>query len=261
MPINFPSSGLVDGQLFNAPNGITYMWNATAGIWTAAGGSSSSATISATPPANPFPGQIWWSPDYGRGFIFFVDASGPPGQWVPFDPSLTPPAGTLALYNEQVLTVAASEMRVTIPAQPRLVQLEFGVSSVNGANDSASLQMLQGSTPLTTAAHDYMQIYENTSTAFGAGASNLAYWILTGGIFASGWWKSSSFNSSGSAVPIGTAQVMEVQTGGIRMLRQWGTYFNTAIPGGYSSITGFRLFTATANNFSAGSYLRSFVVQ
>ena len=39
-------------------------------------------TVSDTPPASPKAGQLWWESDGGLLYVFFVDASGPPGQWV-----------------------------------------------------------------------------------------------------------------------------------------------------------------------------------
>src|SRR5262245_17167679 len=84
MALDFPASP-TDGQQFNAPNGVMYVWNAAGGLWLAQGGSTSSATISATPPSNPFIGQLWWSPDLGRLFIYYFD--GNTYQWVDASPT------------------------------------------------------------------------------------------------------------------------------------------------------------------------------
>jgi len=111
--LDFPASP-TDGQQFNAPNGILYQWNAAGSVWLAMGGSTSSATISATPPSNPFVGQLWWSPDLGRLFIYYNDGNS--SQWVPASPTApllqsvdffatgTPALGTTA----QVFTLASS---------------------------------------------------------------------------------------------------------------------------------------------------------
>jgi hypothetical protein len=39
--------------------------------------------IGDNPPASPVNGQTWWEADSGNSFIFYVDPSGAPGQWVP----------------------------------------------------------------------------------------------------------------------------------------------------------------------------------
>jgi hypothetical protein len=39
-------------------------------------------TIADTPPPNPIHESLWWESDTGYLFIYFIDATGPPGQWV-----------------------------------------------------------------------------------------------------------------------------------------------------------------------------------
>jgi hypothetical protein len=83
--LDFPNSP-TDQQLWGAPNGVTYQFNASPspGYWAAVGGSTTGATISSTPPVNPFGGQIWWQPDLARAFIWYFDGNS--YQWVPLDP-------------------------------------------------------------------------------------------------------------------------------------------------------------------------------
>jgi hypothetical protein len=33
-------------------------------------------------PANPLPGTLWWESDSGLLYVFYIDPSGPPGQWI-----------------------------------------------------------------------------------------------------------------------------------------------------------------------------------
>jgi len=112
MALDFPASP-TDGQQFNAPNGVMYVWNAAGGLWLAQGGSTSSATISATPPANPFIGQLWWSPDLGRLFIFYFDGNS--SQWVPASPTTaggTAPGDFFATYTG---TIPAAAQTIVFP--------------------------------------------------------------------------------------------------------------------------------------------------
>lgn len=74
--LDFPNNP-TDGQVFAAPNGITYRWKADAHVWLVWGTGSNAAIIGSLPPADPFPGQLWWSDVLGQLFIWFST------QWVP----------------------------------------------------------------------------------------------------------------------------------------------------------------------------------
>jgi len=39
--------------------------------------------IGDNPPPSPVAGQTWWESDTGQSFIWYIDPSGAPGQWVP----------------------------------------------------------------------------------------------------------------------------------------------------------------------------------
>jgi len=78
--LDFPNSP-TNGQQYNAPNGVMYIYSTANGLWMASGASTSSSTINATPPLNPYIGQLWWSPDLGQLFIFYFDGNS--SQWVP----------------------------------------------------------------------------------------------------------------------------------------------------------------------------------
>lgn len=78
--LDFPASP-TNGQIFAGANGVLYQWNAAGGLWLTYGTGTNNAIINATPPANPVAGQMWWSPDLGRLFIYYNDGNS--SQWVP----------------------------------------------------------------------------------------------------------------------------------------------------------------------------------
>jgi hypothetical protein len=85
MAMDFPASP-TDGQIANG-----YVWNAAQGMWLggpAGGGSIISA--SDTPPGSPLQNQFWFETDTGATWFYYVDPSGPPGQWLQIN---APPTG------------------------------------------------------------------------------------------------------------------------------------------------------------------------
>lgn len=75
--MNFPTPTFI-GQQFN--NGATlYAWDGV--TWNIVP-QMQPVYISDTPPPNPAVGQEWWRSTNGQLYIWFVDAGGPPGQWV-----------------------------------------------------------------------------------------------------------------------------------------------------------------------------------
>src|SRR5215475_4101239 len=78
--LDFPASP-VNGQIFQGANGVLYQWNAAGGLWLNYGSAVNNAMINSTPPGNPGVGQLWWSPDLGRLFIYYNDGNS--SQWVP----------------------------------------------------------------------------------------------------------------------------------------------------------------------------------
>ena len=58
-------------------------------------------------PVSPDPGALWWESDTGKLFVYYVDPSGPPGQWVEIAGASIPPStgtGMLRYDIAQVLT-------------------------------------------------------------------------------------------------------------------------------------------------------------
>jgi hypothetical protein len=77
MAMNFPTPSYV-GQQYS--NGFTtYQWDGTG--WNIVP-QMGPIFIGDNPPANPAIGQEWWRSSNGQLYIWFVDAGGPPGQWV-----------------------------------------------------------------------------------------------------------------------------------------------------------------------------------
>jgi hypothetical protein len=86
MALTFPGAP-ADGEVYAAPNGILYRWDAAGGLWLTWGIGINNAIISSTPPEDPVSGQLWWSDRLGQLFIWFVDETS--SQWVPASPSPT----------------------------------------------------------------------------------------------------------------------------------------------------------------------------
>jgi hypothetical protein len=101
--LDFPASP-TNGQIFAGANGVLYQWNAAGGLWLTYGTGTNNAIINATPPANPVAGQMWWSPDLGRLFIYYNDGNS--SQWVPA--TVGPNAPTPALGDFFATSTAAT---------------------------------------------------------------------------------------------------------------------------------------------------------
>ena len=250
--IDFPTAPILN-QVFAANNGVSYIWNGS--IWITV--SSGAAQASDTPPSNPVVNQLWFNSALGQLFIYYNDGSS--SQWVPANPSAGPvvPAGTMYFYSEHILASPGLILAVTIPTRPRLVRLQWGAYTAGAVNDTFYLQAMQGGTPYTAANYEAHSVSGIGSTAFATAYTGQIGYIVSGGISSSGWWET-SWLASAMNYHYGTSQVFEVQTGGVRAIRNHGTYFNTASPTN-AQITGFRL-TPGTNNFTADSYLRCFVV-
>lgn len=84
MAINFPNSP-TDGQLYLDSNtGNLYKYLSSKGAWTSFA-NNISTTVSASAPASPLNGTLWWNQDYGRLFVYYVDADS--SQWVDVTPT------------------------------------------------------------------------------------------------------------------------------------------------------------------------------
>ena len=104
MALNFPASP-TDGQTYVAPNGVTYVYDATDTLWRAQAGDGENVVfVSATAPVSPVNGKMWWNTDTGTMFIWYNDGNS--GQWVP---ATTPgPAGILPGQDLEVSSLVSS---------------------------------------------------------------------------------------------------------------------------------------------------------
>lgn len=148
MALDFPGAP-TDGQQWAAPNGVMYIWSAVQGVWLAQGGSSNSATISSIPPAKPFVGQFWFSPDLGQTFIWYDDGSSQ--QWVPASPAVVPPTaaptGSLHLVGENILAAPAAFIQVNYPGNAKLVEVWFDITAAGSTDQLLALRATQGGVP------------------------------------------------------------------------------------------------------------------
>ena len=104
MALNFPASP-TDGQTYVAPNGVTYVYDATDTLWRAQAGDGENVVfVSATAPVAPTNGKMWWNTDTGTMFIWYNDGNS--GQWVP---ATTPgPAGIQPGQDLEVNSLVSS---------------------------------------------------------------------------------------------------------------------------------------------------------
>ena len=95
MPFDFPSSPS-EGQIFNAPSGPSYVFNAP--VWKAVG-QGQIAIIADAAPANPANGQLWWESDTGILWVYYNDGNS--SQWVQAG-GVYAPVGTAETRNRIV---------------------------------------------------------------------------------------------------------------------------------------------------------------
>jgi hypothetical protein len=122
MAIDFPASP-VNGQLFDAANGISYRFNTSPapGIWQIAQNQAFAAVSSDTVPASPVKNQLWYSTTLLQLFIYYDD--GNTTQWVP----AAPPVSTGALLQEvSAQTGAMATGATVIPADNTIPQITEG---------------------------------------------------------------------------------------------------------------------------------------
>ena len=130
--LNFPNAP-TDGQIFPAPNGVLYRWDAGAHVWLVWGSGSNVAIVGSMPPSNPTPGQLWWSDELGQLFIFYDDSSSQ--QWVPaspviFEPYLPLSGGTLEGDLEVEGDISAESVKAnTVTAASGQVRGNGGISA------------------------------------------------------------------------------------------------------------------------------------
>jgi hypothetical protein len=122
MAIDFPASP-VNGQLFDAANGISYRFNTSPapGIWQIAQNQAFAAFSSDTVPTSPVKNQLWFSTTLLQLFIYYDD--GNTTQWVP----AAPPVSTGALLQEvSTQNGALATGTTTIPADNTIPQITEG---------------------------------------------------------------------------------------------------------------------------------------
>lgn len=84
MALNFPSSPTANQVYYDATSGNRYVYDSTNSVWRNAA-NSTTMSVASTPPGQPQAGSLWWNQDYGRLFVYYVDADS--SQWVDVTPT------------------------------------------------------------------------------------------------------------------------------------------------------------------------------
>lgn len=248
--LDFPAAP-TDGQLFSGPNGITYQWDATAGLWKSVGVGAPIVIVSDTPPTPVAQGQLWWNSVLGSLFISYND--GNTTQWVPA--STAPPpttAPTLQLYSEQTLLSTATSLAVAFPPSFKKLEVEFVVLNAAAADFSPYFHFMQGSTPVA-AGYQQQILYGAAATATSQALATQPQVVMG----ATQWMRGTAHfgRQEGSNTWSCVMHEWLAQTSGGRV------QYNTAFDCPAAGITGCRIISSTgAINFQVGSYMRCFAV-
>lgn len=85
MTLQFPNSP-TDGQLYtDTTSGNRWVWDNANTVWKSTSTFTQTITVSSTQPGSPVVGQLWWSQDYGRLFVYYNDGNS--SQWVEANPA------------------------------------------------------------------------------------------------------------------------------------------------------------------------------
>jgi len=269
MALDFPSSGLVNGQVYQGTNGIIYTWSAAMGVWLSQGTGSSNASTSTTPPVNPGNGQLWWNSDLGRLMIFFIDASGPPGQWVPATPPQPPLAQPMFRQIARIVPTAgqATVDFQSIPSDINDLEMRFDVQP-QSTPSFLNMRYFDGTGTIvaTAGVYTFSSLYSYHAAAAGtatgmyaSGSAGNSYIMLT--LNATGW---GAIVSAAHSVQ-GSVKINNIrETGRIRAcefkthyLESTGTNYGDIVGGGNltvaGAITGLRLYFSASNFAGTGA--------
>lgn len=85
MTLQFPNSP-TDGELYtDTASGNRWVWDSANTVWKSTSTFTQTITVSSTQPGSPVVGQLWWSKDYGRLFVYYDDGNST--QWVEANPA------------------------------------------------------------------------------------------------------------------------------------------------------------------------------
>jgi len=85
MALSFPNSP-TDGELYtDTTSGNRWVWDSANTVWKSTSTFTQTITVSSTQPGSPVVGQLWWSQDYGRLFVYYNDGNS--SQWVEANPA------------------------------------------------------------------------------------------------------------------------------------------------------------------------------
>jgi hypothetical protein len=160
-------------------------------------------------------------------------------------------ATALRLYSEQVCVGGETQLNVTIPPNAKRIELEFSLLSAAG-DPAMALQVVESGVPNAGSIYGGQQLF---AQAAGVGAASVA--------------PQTSWNLGGTQQAWGTVKLMRrggpswggslhnnmISNAGLRYVQLW-EYDCAANP---VNTTGLRV-TIASSSFSAGNFLRAFVV-
>jgi len=174
MAFDFPASP-TEGAVYTPAGGPTYTYSG--GIWRTlppATSALSSKSISDTPPLNPIHGQSWWNSVDGFSYIYYVDASGAPGQWVQESDASLPDApndgktyqrrnGVWVVTQEVFDISGLPSLTIDVPAWAKRVTLDCLLTG-NGSDIAPIMRLRPAGDAIVTAANVYSTYGVYTST-------------------------------------------------------------------------------------------------
>jgi hypothetical protein len=208
--------------------------------------------------ANPIDAKAWRMTVNGAGALVLssYNDAGVLQQSFTFnrDGSLSTGQPIFRMVAETILAAAAVDIRVTVPAGAKAIELWFQASTFNGANDVLGLNTMNGAAIITTLTHNTQYGIASGAAASGSYVANANHFQFGNGISAS-----AGIIRPQWVAPPGTTQILG--TGQVWGVTATATKFalNISFDGPIAvQPTGFRLAWVGGINFSAGSYLRAF---
>jgi len=125
--------------------GNTFAVNGTTIDVSIAGGGGASVSISTTPPTSPTEGDLWYSSNLGRTFIYYVDDDS--SQWVDSSPFNIPEPDPTPAKTTETFTATASQTSFSYTYKPGFIDVFLNGIRLNStefiANNGTSILLLE----------------------------------------------------------------------------------------------------------------------